>query len=98
MNKNIWQVYLLKCYKDGTYYCGITNEIVSRLLRHHNGTASKYTRGRGPFKLLAITGLITRSRALKIEHLIKKTKKKNKIMKMILISKKIERERMEDEK
>jgi len=43
-------VYLLRC-RDGTLYCGWTNDLERRLRAHSAGTASRYTRARRPVKL-----------------------------------------------
>ena len=53
-------------------YCGVTNNLEMRLLKHHEGTASKYTRSRLPVKLAAIRRDLTKSQAFKIEYQIKK--------------------------
>ncbi|WP_338079588.1 GIY-YIG nuclease family protein [Aquibacillus halophilus] len=44
-------VYMLKC-KDGTLYTGYTNDIRKRVRMHEQGKGAKYTKGRGPFKLV----------------------------------------------
>ena len=46
-----WIVYILKC-SDGSLYTGITNNIANRVRAHQNGKGAKYTRGRGPFKII----------------------------------------------
>lgn len=46
-----WWVYLLEC-GDGTLYTGITNDVERRLAMHQAGKGARYTRGRGPIKLL----------------------------------------------
>ena len=75
-----WVVYLLKC-RDGTYYCGITNDIVNRLDEHDRGYGAKYTRGRrGPVDLIAISPKISKSFALKIEHIVKQEQKRYKLL------------------
>ena len=64
-------VYILEC-SDGSFYTGWTNNIESRLDAHNNGTGAKYTRGRGPVKLVYIEYLSDKSSALKREAAIKK--------------------------
>ena len=50
-----------------------------RLKQHNAGTASRYTRGRTPVKVLARTpNCYTKSMALKLEHQIKKCPKHKK--------------------
>lgn len=65
-----WYVYMLEC-ADKTLYTGITNDLVSRLQKHENGTGAKYTRGRAPLKLLYREVHATKSDALRREIEIK---------------------------
>ena len=67
---NDWQVYLLKC-SDGSLYCGVTKNLKNRVLKHNEGTASKYTRSRLPVKLVAVRKDLTKSRAFQLEYQIK---------------------------
>jgi len=46
-----YYVYIIRSDKDGTYYVGSTQDIESRLARHNQGR-SKYTRNRGPWKMV----------------------------------------------
>uniref|UniRef100_A0A6M3L2T7 Putative endonuclease n=1 Tax=viral metagenome TaxID=1070528 RepID=A0A6M3L2T7_9ZZZZ len=94
-NKEIWQVYIIKC-KDKTLYTGITKDIAWRLRLHNCGKASKYTRGRGPFKLMAISTFIAKSEALKIEEIIKSFPKEKKILQLLKISLRMEKEKIEN--
>lgn len=64
-------VYILEC-KDGTYYTGYTNDFPKRLRAHESGKGAKYTRGRGPFKVLLQETFETKEEAMKREALIKK--------------------------
>ncbi len=74
----IWYLYLLEC-ADDTLYCGITNHIVKRLEQHNTGKGAKYTRGRGPVKLLALWPHADRSEASKAEYAFKKLSKNSKL-------------------
>ena len=65
-----WIVYILKC-SDGSLYTGITNNIANRVRAHQNGKGAKYTRGRGPFKIIYQEQYATRSAASKRELEIK---------------------------
>ena len=47
-----WYLYLVEC-ADGSYYAGITNQLENRIKAHNIGQGARYTRGRGPVKLLA---------------------------------------------
>ena len=73
-----WQVYLLEC-RDGSLYCGITNNLEHRLEMHNQGKASKYTRSRLPVRLAAVCPTEGRSQALKLEYRIKRLPKNQKI-------------------
>ena len=73
-----WTVYILRC-KDKTLYCGVTNDLEARLNKHALGTGAKYTRGRGPFKLLRSEEFPTKSEALKRELAIKKLPRARKL-------------------
>lgn len=72
-----WNVYLLRC-RDGSLYCGSTNDITRRLAMHAAGTASKYTRSRLPIALAYIEDAVSRGAALKREAAIKRLKKSDK--------------------
>ena len=43
--------YVLEC-ADGSYYAGYTNNIEKRIHTHNEGKGAKYTKGRGPVKLV----------------------------------------------
>ncbi|MCM3719895.1 GIY-YIG nuclease family protein [Fictibacillus phosphorivorans] len=64
-------VYILEC-GDGTYYTGYTNEISQRIRKHEEGKGAKYTRGRGPFKLVFQQSFSTKQEAMRFEFAIKK--------------------------
>ena len=66
-----WQVYLVRCV-DQSLYCGITNDLKSRIEVHNAGKGAKYTRGRLPVELVGATGKMTKSDALKFEMRVKK--------------------------
>jgi putative endonuclease len=66
----IWLCYIL-CCADDTLYTGITNDLEKRLAAHNAGTASKYTRARGPVVLVFVESCADKSAALKREMEIK---------------------------
>jgi putative endonuclease len=70
MNVKIWVVYLVRC-SDNSLYCGISNDIRSRLIEHNSGKGARYTRSRGPVELVGIGPEMTKSEALKLEYRIK---------------------------
>jgi predicted GIY-YIG superfamily endonuclease len=66
-----WSVYVLRC-ADGSYYTGVTNDLLRRLAAHRAGKASKYTRCRLPVRLACALGSWPmRGPALKLEARIK---------------------------
>lgn len=73
-----WVVYLLEC-ADQSVYTGITKDIKKRLAAHNRGCASRYTRGRLPVRLLAVSRRMNRAMALRREARIKKMRKGKKL-------------------
>jgi putative endonuclease len=65
-----WYVYFLRC-ADGTLYCGITNDLDRRLVRHGRGEV-KYTRGRLPVKMVWSESAGDRGQALRREAALKR--------------------------
>ncbi len=65
-----WTVYILEC-GDGSFYTGITKDPDRRLAEHEDGGGAKFTRGRGPFKLVYTEAQPSRSAALRRELEIK---------------------------
>jgi predicted GIY-YIG superfamily endonuclease len=73
-----WFVYILEC-NDGTLYTGITNDLDKRIGQHNAGKGAKYTKGRGPVKLLKSFELLDKSSALKLEYKIKQLSHQSKL-------------------
>jgi putative endonuclease len=76
----MWYVYVLLC-ADHSLYCGITTNLQKRL-KQHNGEikgGAKYTRGRGPHRIVYIKKAMNRSIASKLEYQFKQLSRKNKI-------------------
>lgn len=67
----IWTVYIVRC-RDGTLYTGITNDLARRLRAHDAGRGARYTRGRGPVRLIHAEVWPTRGAALRREAEIKR--------------------------
>ena len=63
-------VYVVRC-ADGTLYTGITNDLVRRTQRHNEGKGARYTRTRGPVKLVYYESCPNRSAALIREAAVK---------------------------
>lgn len=64
-------VYIVEC-SDGTFYTGWTNNLQKRIDMHSKGTGAKYTKGRGPAKLVYHEIFHTKEVAIKREYQIKK--------------------------
>lgn len=69
--EKIWYLYILEC-RDGTLYTGITDDVARRFKAHSEGKGAKYTRGRGPLKLVHTEACGTHSDALKREIAVKR--------------------------
>lgn len=70
-------VYILKC-ADNTLYTGYTNDLENRIKMHEEGKGAKYTRGRGPFKIVFRENFSTKEEAMRREHEIKQLTRKGK--------------------
>lgn len=68
-NQN-WFVYILAC-ANGTYYTGITTDLVGRVAKHNAGTGAKYTNMHKPVALAYTETSENRSLASKREWEIK---------------------------
>lgn len=69
-SERLWYVYILRC-ADNTLYTGITCDLSRRLKQHNTGKGAKYTRGRGPVKLVFAETCSCRSSASKREYVLK---------------------------
>ena len=65
-----WVVYMLEC-ADKSLYTGITTNLERRLAEHAAGKGAKYTRGRGPFRLVYSETCTDRAEATRRETAIK---------------------------
>jgi putative endonuclease len=66
-----WFVYILEC-ADASLYTGIATDVPRRIAEHEAGKGARYTRGRGPLRLIYSELCEDRSSALKREAAIKK--------------------------
>ncbi|MBD3379862.1 MAG: GIY-YIG nuclease family protein [Candidatus Omnitrophica bacterium] len=75
-----WHLYMIQC-SDGTFYTGVTTDIARRIKEHNkaDGKGSKYTRGRGPVKLVYKEEFLSKSEAFRREKEVKKLSRKTKI-------------------
>jgi putative endonuclease len=71
-------VYIIEC-SDGTLYTGWTNNLERRIDMHSNGSGAKYTRGRGPVKLVYNEAFEDKKDAMRREYEIKKMARKAKL-------------------
>jgi len=65
-----WVVYMLEC-ADKSLYTGITTNLERRLAKHAAGKGAKYTRERGPFRLVYSETCTDRAEATRRETAIK---------------------------
>ena len=65
-----WYVYVARC-ADDTLYCGIARDVTARIAAHDAGKGARYTRGRGPLRVLAIRMCRSKGKALRLEYAIK---------------------------
>ncbi|MBU4478846.1 MAG: GIY-YIG nuclease family protein [Candidatus Omnitrophica bacterium] len=71
-------VYILEC-SDGTYYAGYTNDLGKRIKEHNAGKrGAKYTRGRGPVRVVWVKEYRELKSALRTERTIKALTRKQK--------------------
>ena len=77
--EKIWYVYIVEC-SDGTFYTGITSDILRRMREHNysNSKGAKYTRGRAPVEIIHCENHENRSKAQIAEAAFKKLTRKKK--------------------
>jgi putative endonuclease len=73
----VWYVYVARC-ADDTLYCGIARDVARRIAQHDAGTGARYTRGRGPLRVVAVRRCADHGRALRLEHAIKQLSRADK--------------------
>ena len=71
-------VYLLRC-RDGSLYCGWTDDLERRVATHNSGKGARYTRSRKPVQLVWSEELADRSAALKREIAVKRLTRTQKL-------------------
>ena len=74
----MYYCYLLRCV-DGSYYCGISNNVDARVLVHNSGKGSKYVRSRLPAILVYVEECGSKGNALRREREIKSMSRQQKI-------------------
>ena len=79
-----WYVYVVEC-KDGSLYTGIAKDVEERIALHNAGKGAKYTRGRGPVRVVAESkAMRSMGKALKLEAKIKKLRDRAKKLSSLL--------------
>lgn len=78
MENNGHFFYVLTC-RDGSFYGGYTNNLERRIKLHNEGKGAKYTRGRGPVKLIYYKGYHDKGDALRAEYQFKRLNRKKKM-------------------
>lgn len=71
-------VYIVEC-ADKTLYTGWTTDVTRRLKAHNAGRGAKYTRDRGPVRLVYVEEVPDRRIALKRELEIKRMRRPQKL-------------------
>lgn len=69
--------YILRC-ADGSLYTGWTNDLEKRVEQHNSGKGAKYTKGRGPVRLVYYEEFETKEGAMRRECRIKRLSRKEK--------------------
>ena len=67
-----YRVYVLQ-NREGKFYIGITDD-VARRIRQHNSGDSKWTKAKGPWKLVWQSDELSLSEARKLENRLKRQK------------------------
>lgn len=70
-----WYVYALYSYSVGRWYRGIAKQPYERLHKHNQNKGSKYTRGKGPWRLVAVERVANQHWALVFEARVKQLRK-----------------------
>lgn len=78
----VYYVYVLQSESTGQCYVGHTQNLQKRLARHHEGR-SRFTKSRGPFKIVYVEEYDSRSEAAKREAEIKRKKSRQYIRELI---------------
>lgn len=71
-------VYIVRC-RDRSLYTGTARDIAKRLTQHDAGKGAKYTRSRGPVRLVWSEGPMTVNRALRREYQLKQLTRPQKL-------------------
>jgi putative endonuclease len=73
-----WFVYVARC-SDDTLYVGIARDVAARIAQHDAGRGARYTRGRGPLRVLATRRCASHGDALRLERAMKQLPRTEKL-------------------
>jgi putative endonuclease len=73
-----WFVYVARC-SDDTLYVGIARNVAARIAQHDAGRGARYTRGRGPLRVLVTRRCTSHGDALRLERAIKRLPRAEKL-------------------
>ena len=76
--------YILESESSGMLYIGQTSDLDERLTRHNTGN-SRFTKGKGPWKMIFSINLESRSEAIFMEQKLKGFKNRDRIKKWIAL-------------
>lgn len=70
-----WCVYVVVCV-DGSFYVGISNDVVARVVAHNAGKGARYTRARTPVQLCWRLDVDSGEEARRLEGMMKRLSRK----------------------
>lgn len=65
-DRRAFYMYVVEC-SDGSWYTGYTTDVDARVAAHNAGRGARYTRTRGPVRLVAAARFATRHEAMSAE-------------------------------
>ena len=74
-----YYTYILESESTGMLYIGSTNNIGDRVTRHNEGR-SKFTKGKGPWRIKKSICFETRAEAVQLEHCLKGMKSRDRVL------------------
>lgn len=77
---SLYFVYVL-CNDAGTLYTGIAKNVETRLEQHNAGAGARFTRGRGPWRMVHREGPLDHGQALRREAAIKADRRLKAVLK-----------------
>ena len=83
--ENRWFVYVL-LNADGIAYTGIAKDIGCRLNQHNSDRGARFTRGRGPWRVVHVEGPMSQGDALRREMVVKGDSSFKRTLKRTVIS------------